>query len=184
MPTQFASTGEREWTNFHQNLRKSIVDRLTVNSRVAATAIEQYNSTTGMLQGLIEKCLQGKTLLRAIGAGWSWTGVTVPVNGLILDTSSKDNVGMDLVIDLSESAVDNTFFQGDPKSLVLCECGIQIRKLNSYLEKTNRSLKSSGASDGQTIVGAMSTGTHGSNPIVGAIVDYVVQSSTMWWVFI
>jgi hypothetical protein len=80
---------------------------------------------------------------------------------------------MNLVFDLDRPSVREDYTP-DFKYLVLCQCGIGVRELNSYLERTKRSLKTSGASDGQTIVGALSTGTHGSNLNFGAIHDYVV----------
>ena len=60
-------------------------------------------------------------------------------------------------------------------SLFLVQCGMNISEINEFLEKDReRSLMTSGASNGQTIAGAVSTGTHGSAIDVGAIQDHVI----------
>ncbi len=46
--------------------------------------------------------------------------------------------------------------------------------MNNWLKKNKRSLKTSGASNGQTIVGCFSTGTHGSAIDTGSVPDFIV----------
>jgi len=169
----FKSTKATSWDNFHKNLRVPIKDMFTVRNPSGKDAYAQYNEMTHSIQSFMGAQMANKTTMKPFGSGWSWTGVNTSENGVMLDTSSNFNKGMNLVFDLDRTSVANEY-HGDPHFLVLCQCGIRVRKLNKYLEKTKRSLKTSGASDGQTIVGALSTGTHGSNLAFGAIADFVV----------
>ena len=49
-----------------------------------------------------------------------------------------------------------------------------MQELNNWLKANKRSLKTSGASNGQTIVGCFSTGTHGSAIDFGSVQDFIV----------
>ncbi len=170
----FQSTRARLWQNFHKTIKVNILDLFIVRKPEGKTAWEKYNTMTACIQEFIRaQVMDKKTTLRAFGSGWSWTEVNTTSNGVMADTSSNTGRGMDMVFDLAAEDVSGTY-SGNPQYLVLSQCGKGIRKLNKYLEGTSRSLKTSGASDGQTIVGAMSTGTHGSNLNFGAIHDFVV----------
>ena len=63
---------------------------------------------------------------------------------------------------------------GQPEDLFFAQCGMSIEAINRHLEARGRSLKASGASNQQTIVGATSTGTHGAAYKVGAVHDSIV----------
>jgi D-arabinono-1,4-lactone oxidase len=65
-------------------------------------------------------------------------------------------------------------YKGTPGNLLFAQCGNSIQELNDWLKKNKRSLKTSGASNGQTIVGCFSTGTHGSAIDVGSVPDFIV----------
>jgi len=54
------------------------------------------------------------------------------------------------------------------------QSGKKIKSITNELETQGKSLKTSGASNGQTIAGAISTGVHGSSLDEGAIQDFVV----------
>ncbi|GHN02493.1 hypothetical protein WSM22_39820 [Cytophagales bacterium WSM2-2] len=169
----FRPTNITIWENFHFTTKTIIKDLFTVRNPRGRKKIDQYNEMTTLLQGFITRRQYSNEPFKPFGSGWSWTGVNTSEGGVMLDTSSNKNKGLNLIMDLEPGSVSNQY-TGDPKFLVMCQCGAGVRKLNKYLEGTKRSLKTSGASDGQTIVGAMSTGTHGSNPIEGAIHNYVV----------
>ena len=63
---------------------------------------------------------------------------------------------------------------------MLAQAGLQIAELNAYLELTpaadaaKRALKAAGIGNGQTIAGAISGNTHGSQINFGAMPDFVV----------
>jgi hypothetical protein len=169
----FKSEHFTSWSNFHKTISVNIKDLFTSMNPKGKSAWEKYNFMTTSIQEFIQKqVIEKKTTMRPFGSGWSWTEVNTTTNGVMLDTSSNFNKGMDLVFKLSPEDVLTTYQPGS-EFLVFSQCGKGIRKLNKYLEGVKRSLKTSGASDGQTIVGAMSTGTHGSNLNFGAIHDFV-----------
>jgi FAD/FMN-containing dehydrogenase len=61
-------------------------------------------------------------------------------------------------------------------NLFLFQCGNTVADVNKVLESPalQRALHTSGAANGQTIVGATSTGTHGSALSFGALHDHIV----------
>lgn len=68
----------------------------------------------------------------------------------------------------------DTAYAGPRDQLLFAQCGCSVQELNDYLRGINRSLKTTGASNGQTIIGAISTGTHGAAFDFGSTQDYVV----------
>src|SRR5215467_4328737 len=60
------------------------------------------------------------------------------------------------------------------KNLRFVQCGNSILELHRQLRAQGRRLRSCGASNGQTIAGALSTGTHGAAIDAGSIANYVV----------
>lgn len=63
--------------------------------------------------------------------------------------------------------------QPAPDHLVRVESGIRIRELNQYLDDLGLALENMGGYDGQTIVGAAMTGTHGSGLTYGPIASQI-----------
>lgn len=57
--------------------------------------------------------------------------------------------------------------------LAFVQCGVRVKQLNRALQEKNLALSTSGASDGQTFIAAVATGTHGSAHLVGSMQDYV-----------
>ena len=108
--------------------------------------------------------------MRAMGNGWSFSEVAV-CDGGVVDTKS-----LRLTFALKDNFVAPEYLQSGKSSsdLFLVQCGVSILDLNERLEAGKRSLKASGASNGQTIVGATATGTHGSAFKVGAVHDSIV----------
>ena len=105
--------------------------------------------------------------VRAVGAGWSLSPWAVSPD-IMINTMPLNfhTVGL-APDDLSTTAVD-------PTRLVFAQCGTSVRELSETLEGWGLSLPTSGASNGQTICGAISTGTHGSARRVGSMQDFVL----------
>jgi hypothetical protein len=76
----------------------------------------------------------------------------------------------------------------DPARLVWAQCGTSVMELSESLEARGLSLPTSGASNGQTICGAIATGTHGSAIDVGSMQDYmlglhvIVDGGRHYWI--
>ena len=163
--------------NFTQKLTKDASFELTVSDPVFKQKYpsfkEKYNKTTQNIQWLIRHAIEKKIRLRAVGSGWSFSKVAVSENGII------NTKKLTLKAELSASQVSNTYLQngGDPTNLLFAQCGNEIIRINDLLEKERnpaKSLRMSGASNGQTIVGGFSTGTHGAAFRAGSLCDFVV----------
>jgi FAD/FMN-containing dehydrogenase len=161
-------TAQREWENRHECFTEQIKDLYIAGNEPDLGALEGYNDTTAAIQQLIAEAIQTNTPLRFLGAGWSWTKIATAKDGVMMDTKS-----LNLTMNLSASSVSPEY-TGDANKLVFAQCGNGVWEISRELRAKKLSLKTSGASNGQTIVGAMSTGAHGSSIDVGAVPDYVV----------
>jgi hypothetical protein len=132
--------------------------------------LEGYNATTAELQAIIAESLRDRVTLRARGSLWSLSPVAV-TDGRLIDTKALRQA-----FSLPASLVDPgyTAAGGEGPKLRFIECGNSIDALNRYLFGDRLSLKASGSNNGQTLAGALSTGTHGGAFNVGAVQDMVV----------
>jgi len=155
------SDGQGEWRNYQRTLYGPAIDRFWfAGVRPQPTQIvEWFREASGHWQALLELALSDGRDLRPMGGKWSYTQIL----------STEGNVayqkGMDAIFRLPD---DNG------RRLVLAAGGTTINDLNSWLRKEGLSLRTSGASNGQTIAGAIATGTHGSVPTIGGIQDHVL----------
>ena len=119
------------------------------------------------LQAILESAQAKGRRVRAVGGGWSLSPVAicpdVMINTLPLNYHA---------IGLPAPHVSST--NVDPAHLVFAQCGTSVAELNTMLEANGLALPTSGASNGQTICGAISTGTHGSARRVGSMQDYML----------
>lgn len=157
----------KAWTNRHETFTQPINDLYDLYNDATNSPIDEYNATTVLIQELIADAMRDHVRLRALGGGWSWTRIAT-TNGLMLNTKSLNSIFF-----VSPDKVAAQYL-GQSGDLVFAQCGNSVQELNTYLKKKGRSLKTSGASNGQTIVGAMSTGTHGSAFDFGAVQDFIV----------
>lgn len=160
------------WENAHQNFTHSFKPGCSFKLRIPNSQ-QPYQDTTKNFQWLIQYALDNNIQLRALGNGWSFSEVGV-CNGGVIDTKA-----LRLSYNLNDPFVAPAYLQqGKPASnLFFAECGMSIFDINKKLEKESqpaRSLKASGASNGQSVAGATSTGTHGAAYKVGAVHDSIV----------
>lgn len=159
-----------KWTNKHNTVTQPI-DRLydIWNPKIASAneKVEALDVTVQAMQSLIEDAIADNHRLRAIGSGWSISDVAA-MDGRIVNTKP-----LNWIFQISEGSVSGSY-EGSNQDLLLAQCGASIAQLNEHLVGRERSLKTQGASNGQTIVGAFSTGSHGSAIDIGAIENYVV----------
>ena len=92
--------------------------------------------------------------MRAHGSLWSLSTVAV-TDGRLIDTTAL-RLAFEVPADLT-----NPVYTGDATKLRLIECGNSVAALNDYLFASSLSIKGCGSNNGQTITGALSTGTHG-----------------------
>ena len=166
---------ENRHENFVQPLTASACFRLTIpdvpnlpNGQPDAHAM--YQQTTANFQWLIAYGIARKVRLRALGSNWSFTKVGYSEGGII------DTTALQLSFGLQPSMVADAYQQAGHRAedLWFTQCGSTIIGLEEKLERRGKSLRASGASNGQTIAGATSTGTHGAAYTTGAVHDTVV----------
>ena len=150
------------------------------------------------IAAILERALSTGSLVKAAGSGHSYSDVaTTPdffinTHGLdrpadrvnpIAGQLKREELRSTLPLALSPINWPNY----DPKNnraLFETEAGITIRNLNQSLESRNLGLMNMGGYDGQTIIGATSTSTHGSGITLGPFPDMVrslVLATTGTW---
>jgi len=155
------------WRNWHETVSQP-VQRFEVlrNADESRSTLAGYRATNAGIQKLILEAAEKDISIRAVGGAWSFTRIAA-TDGIMLATQRL-----------------NYRFKLDPGDLqqpyapnrlpVLLQCGISIADVNRYLATRNQAVPTSGASNGQTIAGALSTGTHGGAIQFGAVPEYVV----------
>jgi FAD/FMN-containing dehydrogenase len=161
-------TGNKEWENRHESFTENIKDLYIAGNEPDLSVLESYNDATKAFQQLIGEAIQTNTPLRSLGAGWSWSKIATAKDGIMIDTKP-----LNTTLNLSPQSIAPGY-TGDINKLLFAQCGNGVWEISRALHPLELSLKTSGASNGQTIVGAMSTGAHGSSIDVGAVPDYVV----------
>jgi len=161
-------TGDTTWENRHETFVENIKDLYELGDDDNLDALSGYNDATAGLQALIADAIATQTPLRALGAGWSWMQIATVNNGVMLDTKP-----LNTVFDITAASV-SALYPGNPANLLFAQSGNGIWELGAHLKQKNQSLKTSGASNGQTIAGVLGTGTHGSAFDFGATPEFVV----------
>jgi hypothetical protein len=166
-PTPLEFAAHDTWTNKHGTVRQPILGVYTAHNRSATDdRIGDYRATAETLTQLVNAAASQRRRLRAIGGEWSLSSVAA-VDGYLLDTRRLAWItGMREEWRSAGSPFAN-------RRLALVQGGTSVKGLNEMLATQNLALQTSGASNGQTIAGAISTGTHGSAYRFGAMQEAV-----------
>jgi hypothetical protein len=162
-------TGPQAWINRHENVTTHLAQLINLRNPLTAgnqATLEAYNAMTAALQDLIRQALEANVRLRTAGAGWSLSEVAV-TDGWLLNTQPLDftfRLGAQMLVDGAQAQAANLLF---------AQCGMGIAQLSALLRQSGQSLRTSGASNGQTLAGATATGTHGAALAVGAVHDII-----------
>ncbi len=157
------------WINRHQNIHQPI-DRLYDvwnPPQPVEDILGDLRRTVTALQGIIGDAAQDNMRLRAIGGGWSLSPV-VATNGRLVNTRP-----LNWFFPLGAQSIVPEY-AGDRKRLLFLQCGVSVQEANDHFFQRGMALRTSGASNGQTIAGAVATGTHGSAFSFGAMQDSVL----------
>jgi hypothetical protein len=159
-----------DWINHHENVEVAIAKRLTVKNEVPTQpTMAGMRATAARIQGIIGQALLAGVRLRACGSRWSFSDIPVVQGGWILETSQ-----IDWRFNVAAGDLDPDY-TGTVEELFLAQTGAKISRINEALETTQkkRALRTSGASNGQTIGGSLGTGIHGSAIDVGGLESQV-----------
>lgn len=171
------------WKNLHGTVSVPLKARLTLLNKVKGrSTLDGMRDTAGRIQAIARDAMAQKLRLRPVGSRWSFSEVAAGEGGWALET---DNLDMSFAV--AAGSLDPAF-KGSADGLILAQCGRTISKINQALETParGRALKTSGASNGQTVAGMIGTGTHGSAIDVGAIesqvagVQLLTGSRNLW----
>lgn len=172
-PTFDANT---TWKNFHQSYTQANAgtwDLHFPDTSPPRTTIADLVESTRQIQSLIEQARKkpGMTL-RAQGSRWSLSHAPA-TEGWAVNTNRL--IGK-LKIDPADLHPAYPGSADQKAGLYLFQCGNSVADVNRTLEAKSqgRALFTSGAANGQTIVGATSCGTHGSALGHGALHDHIV----------
>lgn len=159
------------WVNKHQSLQVQVERLYDVWNRWSdGRRPESSPWRAGLLalqQVVREAQAQGKQV-RGLGGGWSFSGAVL-TRDFLVNTRPLNYLEVGLRPESCDPA-----FTGAPERLVFSQCGTSVLELNQALEAQGLALPTSGASNGQTLAGAFSTGTHGSAHAVGSMHDFVL----------
>jgi hypothetical protein len=159
-----------KWVNHHENVQVAVAKRLTIKNEVPTQpTMTGMRATAARIQSIINRALAASVRLRACGSRWSFSDIPVVKDGWILETSQ-----IDWRFNVSYSDLD-AGYAGTAEELLLAQTGAKISRINETLEtpQRKRALRTSGASNGQTIGGSLGTGVHGSAIDVGGIESQV-----------
>lgn len=159
--------GIREWQNLHGTFTQKIADFYDLGNETKGSALENYKDTTLGMQQLLRTAIETNVPVRPLGGNWSLSPIAA-TPGILLNTKP-----LNTRFTISAGSVQPDY-QGKASQLCFAQCGNCIWELSKFLEAKGLSLSAVGASNGQTIVGAMATGTHGAAINFGAIHDAVV----------
>lgn len=157
-----------EWDNYHKTGPTPLRARYALRSGDAGRGREDIRQAAVKVQAWLNEAKEAEVTVRPVGGAWSPSNIQLVEDGWMLNTRRFNRCFRVAAGDLAPSAAI------DARALLLVEAGVQIDEINDKLEgELGRSLRSTGASNGQTIAGACATGTHGSAVESGGIQDHV-----------
>jgi hypothetical protein len=160
----------QKWETIHENgpfplLRHHDTIPASINS--IPEPFDRYRGNATEIQRLLQECMQRNEGFRAYGSRWSLSDIAHHPHNM------HRNHSMNLKLEIQQADMHAASLC-DRNNLMLFECGNRIGEISQALATKGKSLKASGASNGQTIAGVIATGVHGSFFDFGAVQDFVV----------
>jgi hypothetical protein len=163
------------WRNWHKTIgvggpvRKEFAPNNGDIKKKGDIQSQEFTKGLNSLLNIVQTALKdpNEPKIRAYGSKWSLNNAAYTEDYLV------KTWGLDYAkIGLDSSYVASKY---ESKSRELCfvQAGVMVKSLNVALKEKDLALQTTGASDGQRLVGAISTGTHGSAMGFGAMQDFV-----------
>ncbi|HEY5955007.1 MAG TPA: FAD-binding protein [Polyangiaceae bacterium] len=160
-----------QWQNKHRNVSLLVDSFYDVYNLWCDAPAPEHNDWRPGLQGLrsvVAEAERQSKRVRALGGAWSLSEAAITAD-VMVNTKSLNFIELGF-----RSANIAPEFTGDRSRLCFAQCGASVMELYSFLESRGFTLPTSGASNGQTIAGAVATGTHGSANSVGSMQDFII----------
>lgn len=172
MPRQPVFHPIRTWQNFHQTYAQIQQGTWDLHLPRLGDGLSDLRETTRQVQALIADARRQGLQARAVGSRWSLSRAPA-ASGWTINTNR-----LRLKFHVSAAHIDPAYpGTADQRvGLYIFQCGNTVADVNRTLETKGRrrALFTSGAANGQTIVGATAAGTHGSALDFGALHDHIV----------
>jgi FAD/FMN-containing dehydrogenase len=168
-PTPFPELKDLQqtvWTPKHLTFEQPLQGVFRLDNPVGGTNEARYKATSRNLQRLLREAIATGVHLKLSGGTWSMSRCA-STDGWEINTKS-----LNLLFHLRERSI-RPEYSGDKDALWLAQGGCSIAGLTRQLKPFAQSLPACGASNGQTIAGAIATGTHGSAVRFGGIQEAV-----------
>jgi hypothetical protein len=170
------------WTPKHLTYKQPLQGVFRLDNPSAGTNETRYKATALNFQRLLNDAVAMQVGMKAYGGMWSMSRCAA-TEGWLIGTKS-----LNLLFRLRQRSI-RPEYTGDKAALWLAQCGCSIAGLTRQLKPLGQSLPACGASNGQTIAGAIATGTHGAAVRFGGIQEAVrglhlavSPTSTIWLV--
>src|SRR5215207_6356021 len=170
--------GRQSWTGVHVTHRTTLAELIDVDNvgrqDTLLAGFDMFRHAGECLDEVIRKAGEAGKRILPIGSGWALSEINI-TDGWLVNTKLLNGC-----YDIDDGYFDAAYPAADRSSVVLAQAGMQIAELNAYLELVpkdiakKRALKAAGIGNGQTIAGAVSGNTHGSQVNFGAMPDFVV----------
>jgi hypothetical protein len=169
--------GPQPWNGVHVTHTTEVAELIDVDNvgpkGTVLAGFDMFEQAGRSLDELIGKAREAGTRILPIGSGWALSKINI-TDGWLVNTKLLNGC-----YDIGERYFDAAYPAADRPRVVLAQAGMQIAELNAYLEllpeevERKRALKAAGIGNGQTIAGAVSGNTHGSQINFGAMPDFV-----------
>jgi FAD/FMN-containing dehydrogenase len=168
--------GPQPWNGVHVTHHTTVAQLIDVDNvgpeGTLLAGFEMFRHAGDSFDGLIRDARDAGQRVLAIGSGWALSQINI-TDGWLVNTKLLNGC-----YDIGERYFEDAYPAADRPGVVLAQAGMQIAELNAYLELTRpenkRALKAAGIGNGQTLAGAVSGNTHGSQINYGAMPDFVV----------
>lgn len=174
MPCPSGNTGPSiqnyPWSNWSGRIRQ------VLDTYVLPTSL-------GDLVTVARNASESGVRLKAIGSGWSFEDIAIS-DDWVVDIQALNR----RLLDVITTETVNSDGEAILSHLVHVEAGIRILDLNELLEEAGLAMPSLGGSGGQTLAGAISTSTHGSDfdlpPLPDAVraIHLVGEGGQEYWI--
>lgn len=169
--------GPRDWHNAHITFRTKVQDLIDIDNVDSSgnypPGFVMLRNAAETMHQLVLEAKAAERRLRAIGAGSALSDINI-TDGILLNTKPLNSR-----FDVADKYFEPSVPAGVRRRIIVAQCGNQIAELNDALERAppsgiHLSLQAAGIGNGQTIAGAVSGNTHGSQLNFGAMPDFVV----------